>query len=96
MARIAGQNVMHQAPPTAKGSHFITLEDENRFMNVIVRSSIYIQYHKTIRHLLLQTVDSKVQREGAVTISYSWRNACAESVSHTIKSTQILLRVFAD
>ncbi|MEO8613384.1 MAG: hypothetical protein ABI690_36170 [Chloroflexota bacterium] len=30
---------MHQAPPTAKGFHFITLEDENGFMNDIHCSS---------------------------------------------------------
>ena len=32
MVHVAGQNVMHQAPPTAKGFHFVTLEDENGFM----------------------------------------------------------------
>jgi error-prone DNA polymerase len=67
MVRVAGQNVMHQAPPTAKGFHFITLEDENGFMNVIVRPSVYSRFRKTIRHLPLLMVEGKVQREGAVT-----------------------------
>ena len=30
----AGQVVMHQAPPTAKGVHFVTLEDEAGLMNL--------------------------------------------------------------
>lgn len=67
MVRIAGQNVMHQAPPTAKGFHFITLEDEEGFMNVIVRPHVYARYRKPIRHLPLLMVEGKVQREGAVT-----------------------------
>ena len=34
---VAGQILVHQAPPTAKGHHFITLEDEDGFINIIVR-----------------------------------------------------------
>jgi error-prone DNA polymerase len=67
MVRVAGQNVMHQAPPTAKGFHFITLEDENGFINVIVRPQVYARYRKSIRHLPILIVEGKVQREGAVT-----------------------------
>lgn len=35
IVRVGGMNVMHQAPPTAKGHHFITLEDEAGMMNII-------------------------------------------------------------
>ena len=41
--QIAGEIVMHQSPPTAKGYHFITLEDKDGMMNVIVRPSVYRQ-----------------------------------------------------
>src|SRR5207244_10088928 len=44
LVTIAGQVVMHQAPPTAKGHHFITLEDEESMMNVIVRPDVFAQY----------------------------------------------------
>ena len=67
MVRVAGQNVMHQAPPTAKGFYFTTLEDENGFINVIVRPSVYAHYRRTIRHLPLLMIEGKVQRESAVT-----------------------------
>ena len=39
VVRVAGVNQVHQAPPTAKGFHFLTLEDETYqgFINVIIR-----------------------------------------------------------
>jgi len=38
IVRVAGMNIMHQAPPTAKGHHFITIQQETgEMMNVIVR-----------------------------------------------------------
>ncbi|MDX1415517.1 MAG: error-prone DNA polymerase [Candidatus Promineifilaceae bacterium] len=36
-AQVAGLLVVHQAPPTAKGFRFLTLEDEDGMINVIVR-----------------------------------------------------------
>jgi len=39
--RIAGQVVIRQQPPTAKGFAFFTLEDEWSLMNVIVRPQIF-------------------------------------------------------
>jgi error-prone DNA polymerase len=65
MVRDAGQNVMHQGPPTAKGFHFITLEDENGFMNIVVRPKF--MHSKPICHLPILIVEGKIQREGAVT-----------------------------
>lgn len=43
---IAGLMVVHQAPPTAKGHHFLTLEDENGLIDVIVRPQIVTQIKK--------------------------------------------------
>jgi error-prone DNA polymerase len=62
----AGLTVMHQAPPTAKGYNFVTSEDEDGMMNVIIRSSVYAQYRRTIRNALIVLVEGKLQREGNV------------------------------
>ena len=64
--RIAGQVVMHQAPPTAKGHHFITLEDEDGMMNVIVRPDVYERYRTVVRSAPLLIVIGQVQKKGAV------------------------------
>jgi len=66
VVRIAGQNVMHQAPPTAKGHHFITLEDIDGMMNVIVRSDVYEKYRLVLRTEPMLAVTGEVQRKGAV------------------------------
>lgn len=63
----AGLNVVHQAPPTAKGFHFITLEDEDGFVNVIVRPDVYQRYRGVLRGSALLLVEGQVQREGIVT-----------------------------
>ncbi|MBX3057895.1 MAG: error-prone DNA polymerase [Anaerolineae bacterium] len=41
--QVAGLLVVHQSPPTAKGFHFLTLEDESGMMNVIVTLFLYKQ-----------------------------------------------------
>jgi len=64
--RVAGQMVMHQAPPTAKGHHFITLEDNDGMMNVIVRPDVYEKCRLVVRTEPLLIVTGEVQRKGAV------------------------------
>ena len=64
--RVAGQTVIHQAPPTAKGHHFITLEDEDGFINVIARPDVYAKYRKVFRESPLLIVAGEVQHQGAV------------------------------
>lgn len=64
--RVAGETVMHQAPPTAKGFHFITLEDEGGMMNVIVRPRVYKAYRMILRHAPLLWVKGILVREGDV------------------------------
>jgi error-prone DNA polymerase len=73
--RAAGLVVMHQAPPTAKGFHFITLEDENGFINVIVNPQVYAEYRPIIRGSAFLLVEGSVQREGVVT------NLLAQSIA---------------
>jgi error-prone DNA polymerase len=65
--RIAGQVVMHQAPPTAKGHHFVTLEDEDGMMNVIFRPDVYAEYRAVVRDGPLLVVEGQVQQRDGVT-----------------------------
>jgi error-prone DNA polymerase len=74
-ARVAGLLVVHQSPPTAKKHHFLTLEDEDGMINVIVRPSVYNQYRHVIYGSQLLLAEGKVQREGDVV------NVLAERVS---------------
>jgi error-prone DNA polymerase len=46
--RAAGLLVVHQSPPTAKGFHFLTLEDETGLLDVIVRPQIVTQIKKLL------------------------------------------------
>ncbi len=46
---VAGRLVIHQAPPTAKGHHFLTLEDEHDLINVILRPDV-VQATLTLLH----------------------------------------------
>ncbi len=64
--RTAGLIVLHLAPPTAKSFHFLTLEDEYGFINVVVRPPIYARYHQIIRAHPLLMVVGEVQWEGRV------------------------------
>lgn len=65
--QVAGLVVVHQAPPTAKGHRFITLEDEYGFINVVVRPDIYVRYRKVWREMPLLVVSGEVQKQGQVT-----------------------------
>jgi DNA polymerase III alpha subunit len=64
--RVAGLVVMHQAPPTAKGHHFITLEDERGMMNVIVRPQVYERFRLALRGEPLLLIAGEVQRKDGV------------------------------
>jgi error-prone DNA polymerase len=63
---VAGLLVVHQAPPTAKGFHFLTLEDEFGFINVIVRPKVYAKFQRVIRSEGFLLVNGEVERDGAV------------------------------
>jgi error-prone DNA polymerase len=65
--RTAGLLVVHQSPPTAKGYHFLTLEDEDGMSNVIVRPRVYGRYRDTLRTSRLLLIEGNVQQEGGVT-----------------------------
>jgi len=62
--RVAGLVVVRQRPPTAKGHLFITLEDEEGLVNLIVRPHAYEQHRDTLRNAPLLWVKGRLQREG--------------------------------
>jgi error-prone DNA polymerase len=65
--KAAGLLVVHQSPPTAKGFHFLTLEDEDGMMNVVVSPRVYGRYRHIIRTERLLLVEGAVQQQDGVT-----------------------------
>jgi error-prone DNA polymerase len=77
-ARVAGWVVVHQAPPTAKGHHFITLEDEEGLIDVIVRPQVYSRYRSILHKARLLLVEGTVQSRNGVTNLLAQRVAAVE------------------
>lgn len=73
---IAGLLVVHQAPYTAKGFRFLTLEDEAGLMNVVIRPKLYAQYRRLLASSRLLQVTGLIERRGGVI------NVIAERISH--------------
>jgi error-prone DNA polymerase len=63
--RVVGTLVIHQAPPTAKGFHFLTLEDEFGMINVIVQPWTAARDRQAMRGGMLH-IEGTVQQEGDV------------------------------
>jgi error-prone DNA polymerase len=69
VVRVGGLVVVHQAPPTAKGYHFLTLEDEWGVLDVVVRPAVYQRYRKVLHGTRLLVVEGVVQRQrGALNV----------------------------
>jgi error-prone DNA polymerase len=67
--RVAGLVVVHQTPPTAKGVHFITLEDEHGLLDIIVRPDVYERNRRVLHGSgLLVVVGILQRREGVVNV----------------------------
>ena len=64
--RIGGLVVCRQAPPTAKGVVFLTLEDEHGLVNVVVRPDVYAHYRSTLRDQPLVAIAGRVQRNDGI------------------------------
>jgi error-prone DNA polymerase len=67
LVKVCGMIVVHQAPPTAKGFHFVTLEDEEGFLNIVVRPDVYVRYRKVLRESSFLIVEGYVEKQGIVT-----------------------------
>jgi len=64
--QVAGWVIVHQAPPTAKGHHFLTLEDEDGMLNVLLRPSVYAAYRSVLHGTALLIFDGTLQRSQGV------------------------------
>ncbi len=64
LVQVAGLAVVRQAPPTAKGHLFITLEDETGLANLIVRPDLYQREEARLHNSSVLVVAGLVQREG--------------------------------
>lgn len=64
--RVGGLTICLQVPPTAKGFAFVTLEDEEGLMNVVLKPDIFKQYKQMVRMEPLLIVDGTVQKKDGV------------------------------
>jgi error-prone DNA polymerase len=58
--RVAGWAVVRQRPPTAKGHVFITAEDEEGLVNLIVRPDVYERYRDPLRNTPLLWIEGRL------------------------------------
>jgi len=66
LVRVGGMAVTRQRPGTASGVIFMTLEDEDGHMNLIVFTKVYEKYRTVIRDSMMLIATGKVQRIGNV------------------------------
>jgi error-prone DNA polymerase len=66
LVKLAGQVVVHQAPPTAKGHHFLTLEDEDGMVQAIFRPQVYEANREAVHDSPLLIIEGSVQRKDGV------------------------------
>src|SRR5271157_3846712 len=64
---IGGLTVCLQMPPTAKGFAFLTLEDEEGLVNVVLRPDVYKTYRQIVRLEPLILIEGTIQKEDGVT-----------------------------
>ncbi len=65
--RYAGILTVLQRPPPAKGTAFITFEDETGSIDTIVKNEIFEKYEKIIRSSRFLIIEGKVQKKGTGT-----------------------------
>jgi len=65
--RLAGLVTMRQRPGTAKGTVFVTIEDGQGSVNVIIWHHLTVSYRSALLGTHLMGIVGRVQREGAIT-----------------------------
>ena len=73
--RIAGYVIMKQRPPTAKGFAFITMEDEDGAINVVIRPDVYDRHRQVCTFNPILLVEGTLQRRDGIV------NVIAETIS---------------
>jgi error-prone DNA polymerase len=64
--RTAGYVITRQRPPTAKGFAFLTLEDEEGMLNVIIKPDVYRRYRQIFKLEPLILVQGAIQRQRGI------------------------------
>jgi error-prone DNA polymerase len=64
--RVGGLVVVRQQPSTAKGTIFITLEDETATVNLVVWPNMVERYRRAVRGASFLLADGRVERSGQV------------------------------
>ncbi|HZK67518.1 MAG TPA: DNA polymerase III subunit alpha, partial [Chloroflexota bacterium] len=67
VVRMGGLVVCEQAPPTAKGHVFLTLEDETGLANVILRPGMYPRFRQVLQANQIVLVEGLIQRQDGIT-----------------------------
>jgi error-prone DNA polymerase len=68
--RVAGYVIMKQRPPTAKGFAFITMEDEEGMINVVIRPDVYERYRQVCIFNPVLVVEGTLQkRDGTLNVT---------------------------
>jgi error-prone DNA polymerase len=60
---VAGYVITRQRPPTAKGFAFMTLEDEEGMLNIIIKPDVYCRYRQIFKLEPLILVEGTIQRQ---------------------------------
>ncbi|RMH58224.1 MAG: DNA polymerase III subunit alpha [Candidatus Hydrogenedentota bacterium] len=63
--RFAGFVICRQRPPTAKGTVFLTLEDETGLVNVLCRKTLFEQNRFLVKYRPFLGVTGRIQKEGS-------------------------------
>ncbi|MFO7773583.1 MAG: DNA polymerase III subunit alpha [Dehalococcoidia bacterium] len=66
--RLAGYVIIRQRPATAKGFAFLTLEDEDGMVNVIVRPHVYLKYRQIFKLEPLIMIEGTIQKRDTLNI----------------------------
>jgi len=67
--KVAGYVVCHQVPATAKGFVFLTLEDEDGLLNIVIKPDVYEKYRYVERTEPLMMIQGQIQkRDGIINI----------------------------
>lgn len=64
--RTAGYVVCRQAPGTARGFVFLTIEDEEGLLNIVLKPRVYQQYRYVARMEPLIVVEGTLERDGGI------------------------------
>jgi error-prone DNA polymerase len=58
--------VVKQRFPSAKDFVFVTMEDEDGLMNIIVKPDVYQGYYKVLRNCFLLIVEGTIQKQRGI------------------------------